>query len=147
VFRCPFVSLSRNARGRSPPRALTLLFVIREMVASSSQVCYDGCVPPSQETRVQETHLHLAHRTCGASPYIPSGFTASLTCSFPLCLSAPGRSVVLKGHMLSTFCLSQAISPSPQRRTEKIRRTIYTRDLNLNVFSSMLTNEGARWCS
>ncbi len=53
----------------------------------------------------------------GPQRYIPSRFPALPTCYFPLGVSSPGRSVVLEGLLLSTFCLSEAISRMPKRRT------------------------------
>ena len=40
--------------------------------------------------------LHLVHRTCGASRYIPSRLSAFPTCCFSLCVSTPGRLGVLE---------------------------------------------------
>src|ERR1700686_2851874 len=54
-----------------------------------------------------QSRLHHTYRTCGASPYIPSGLTAFPTCCFPLRLSASGRLGVLKGHLLSTLPSSE----------------------------------------
>ena len=53
----------------------------------------------------------------GQLRYIPSRFPALPPCSFPLGVSSPGRTVALEGLLLSTFCLSEAISRMPKRRT------------------------------
>ena len=72
--------------------------------ASSLQVCCDGRAVSPLETWVQQTQLHRAHRTCGASRYIPSRLAALLTCCCPRSLSTQGKSVVLEGLWPSTFC-------------------------------------------
>jgi len=53
----------------------------------------------------------------GQLRYIPSRFPALPPCYFPLGVSSPGRAVALEGLLLSTFCLSEAISRMPKRRT------------------------------
>jgi hypothetical protein len=91
------------------------------LAVSSSQVCYDGCTLPPLEVGVQPIQASplsflgfLARRTCGASPYIPSGLTALLPCCFPLCLSTPGRAVVLEGTRSRPPAPSGAISISAE---------------------------------
>src|SRR5260221_14295563 len=65
------------------------------------------------------TNLGLTIHTglAGQLRYIPSRFPALPPCYFPLGVSSPGRTVALEGLLLSTFCLSEAISRMPKRRT------------------------------
>src|SRR5258706_12447611 len=65
------------------------------------------------------TNPGLTIRTglAGQLRYIPSRFPALPPCYFPLGVSSPGRTVALEGLLLSTFCLSEAISRMPKRRT------------------------------
>jgi hypothetical protein len=67
-----------------------------------------------------------------ARRYIPSRLPAFSTCSFPLWVSPPGRLSALEGHSLSTFCLYEAISRAPKRRT-----TMYHITANLCSFGGV----------
>ena len=56
-----------------------------------------GSSPLLVSPGVTDDQLPHAYRTCGASRYIPSRLAAFPPCSFPLCLSTPGRVGVLRG--------------------------------------------------
>ena len=108
---------------------------------SSSQVCYDGARGAPWKLGFNQCRLSLylfvrfpAHRTCGASPYIPSGLTASPKCYFPLCLSTLGYSGVLK-----SIC-SRLLAPSglfAQRRSGAQFPTILVPDVGCSHAISM----------
>jgi hypothetical protein len=70
----------------------------RVLTVSPFQVCYGGRYLRPWVLRFNQSRLHHACRTCGTSQYTLSCLAAFPICYFPLCLSAPGRSGVLRGN-------------------------------------------------
>jgi len=99
---CPVRSRILATESRSTQRVPLSRFratwTLALIMASSLQVCCNGCLVSPLETWVQQTQLNPARRACGASRYILSRLTAFLTCSCPCYLSMPGKSDALEGH-------------------------------------------------
>jgi hypothetical protein len=117
TFRCPFRFLQPVIVGHSPQRASAFRIIKCVVWCRRFRYAATGESLHRWKLGFSQSRFHHAHRTCGTSHYIPSCLAALLTCSFPLCLSTPGRSVILEGRLLSTFCSFGAISRAPKRRT------------------------------
>src|SRR5260221_8753706 len=97
------------------------------------------------------TNLGLTIHTglAGQLRYIPSRFPALPPCYFPLGVSSPGRTVALEGLLLSTFCLSEAISRMPKRRTvaNDIFLAVPALEVGLGQFHGISLCSGANHCN